>query len=351
MRPISLNIGPSEISAHVTRDLVEIAESGLLSESHRGARVKDVLLAAVAHLRSGLRIPDEYGVCFQPSATASMELVLRNCVRRQGFHVVQGAFAARFATTADEVGLQAARHELPWEATIDPRDLRIPTDAELIAITHNETSTGRAWPWEAIDAVRARHPEALLALDVTSSIGGLHMDWRRADLWFGSVQKCLGLPAGLGLVIASPRALERARAIGAARHVAGWQDLPALIEKLGTGQTPETPNVLGIALLGRQMARWDLDAVDAATRAKAAAVAAAAPDEAFFVREPDWRSLTTHCLRVDDPAACKARAEAAGFVLGSGYGALKPTCIRIATFPAVPLEKLRAALHAVTVAE
>ena len=80
------------------------------------------------------------------------------------------------------------------------------------------------------------------------------------------------------------------------------------------------------------------------TRAKADAVFAALPDEAFFVRDPAWRSLTAHTLAVPDPAAVKARALEHGFVLGSGYGPLKPTHIRLATFPSVTLAQVEQVL-------
>ncbi|MDJ0522920.1 MAG: aminotransferase class V-fold PLP-dependent enzyme [Planctomycetota bacterium] len=337
---VSLNIGPSEVAREVLDDVAALAHSGLLSQSHRGDAVKSEVKQAVANLRRALRVPDDYGICFQPSATAGMELVLRNCVRERSLHIVQGAFAKRFAQTAAQVGLHVTRLDADEQQAPAWRDLTPPDGTELIGVTHNETSTGLAWPWDQLRALRETHPEPLLAIDVTSSVGGMHMDWSLGDVWFGSVQKCLGLPSGLGFVLAGPRALAKARELGDARRVAGWQDLPALVEKLETGQTPETPNVLGIALLGRQMARWDLDAVDEATRAKAAAVARAFPDEAYYVRDPAWRSLTTHCLRVDDPAATKARAEAVGFELGSGYGPLKTACIRIATFPSVKAEQI-----------
>ena len=88
------------------------------------------------------------------------------------------------------------------------------------------------------------------------------------------------------------------------------------------------------------MARWDLDEVEGRTRAMAGAVADALPDEAFFIREPDWRSLTSHCIQVDDPAGVKARALEHGFVIGSGYGPLKQKCIRLATFPSVTVAQV-----------
>ena len=146
MKQFSLNVGPSQISDAVKRDIHEINESGLLSESHRGPVIQELLRNTVATLKSALRLPDEYFVFFQPSASAGMELVLRNCVRRASFHYVNGAFAQRFAKTATRIGLEATRYETEWEQPFVPEDARPPAEAELLAITHAETSTGRMWP-------------------------------------------------------------------------------------------------------------------------------------------------------------------------------------------------------------
>ena len=330
----TFNPGPSQIPPAVVRDIQDIAASGLLAESHRGAPVRAVVRAAVDGLRTAMRIPAEYAVVFQPSATAAMEAIVRNLVRRRALHFVNGAFAERFAVTTDETGREAVRVTGATDTPPDWRAATVPADIELIAVTHNETSTGMAWPLGEIAALRTQHAEPLLAVDVTSSFGALATDWRTADVWFGSVQKCLGLPAGLGYLIVGPRALARAAELGAQRGVAAWQDLPVLARKMETGETVETPNVLAIAVLARQMARWDLAAVEAATRHKAVLLEAAPLPWRFHVQDPAWRSVTVHNLEVPDPDAAVRRARAAGFVVGRGYGPLRATCIRVATFPA-----------------
>lgn len=329
--PVTFNPGPSEIPPETLRDLEDIARSGLLSASHRGERVRAVLKDTVAAMREAMAVPPDHGIVFQPSATAAMEMILRSCVRRRSHHFVAGAFAGRFADTADAIGLHATRTEsatsepVPWDET------DIAGDIELIALTDNETSTGQRWPTADREALARRYPDALVAVDVTSSFGAFAMDWTTADLFFGSVQKCLGCPAGLGFVIASPRAVERARE---ARGVAPWQSLEQLAERIREGATVETPNVLGIALLGRVMARWDLTAAEQRVRAHAEAVWEAPLAARFHVDNPAWRSPTVHNLAVDDPARWLRRAADAGFQLGRGYGALADTCVRIATFPA-----------------
>ncbi len=348
MSIVYLGIGPSEVSAAVRQDLADLATSGLLSESHRGPAVQNELKQTTANLRSAMGIPADYAVIFQPSATAAMELILRNTVRARSFHFVDGAFSGRFASTADQIGIGTTVHDHAWDEPLLPEEARIDDVVELISLAHNETSTGQMWPWETIRALRERHPDPLLSIDVTSTFGAVAMDWTLADFWFFSVQKCMGLPAGLGVLIASPRAVDRARELGPLRQVAGWQDLVGLAERIKVGETVETPNVLGIALLGRQLARWDLARIDADTHAKAACVAEAVSDEAYFIRDPAWRSVTAHNLQFDDVAAVKARALTAGFALGAGYGPLREKCVRLATFPTVTVDQVREALAAIT---
>lgn len=336
----TFNPGPSQLAPGVESDLSEIAASGLLSASHRSGQVKSMVMEAIAATRRALRVPEDYAVVLQPSATASMELVVRNLVRDASAHFVGGAFGERFAATAEALGVRAHRLEHAWSASPD-LDAPIPDGVELLTVTHNETSTGMLWPVEALERVRERlsrgHPDALFAVDATSSLGGVAIDFGLGDIWFASVQKALGLPAGLALVIAGPRALERAAAVGTDRRVAPWQDLPLMAAKIESGQTFETPSVLGIALLGRQMARVELGQAVARSRGLAEQVAEAGAsgrlDYDWFVEDAAWRSPTVQNLVVADPAGWSARARSAGFLLGSGYGDLKSRCIRIATFP------------------
>jgi phosphoserine aminotransferase len=347
---ISFNVGPSQLSPEVLQDIQEIGASGILMESHRGPVIRDLLTSAVEKLGVALGLPADYTVFFQPSASAAMETVLRNCVRRESFHFVNGAFAQRFAETATRTGLQAGRYETEWDQDFRPTEADVPATAELLTLTHAETSTGRMWPAEEISALRARFPGPLLAVDATSTFGALQSRWTDADVWLGSVQKCLGLPSGLGYLIVSPRILERAAQLGDERNVASWQDLLVMKARHEAGETVETPNIFGIALLEKQAPRIDLARWAAETKTKADLVRRYMGDERFYVTDPAWRSWTVHNLRTNEPEKWKQAALAAGAVLGAGYGPLKTSCVRIATFPAVSVaetEKMLRALAAV----
>jgi len=348
----SFNTGPADLAPGLAEAAAEIASSGLLSLSHRGDAVKATVAHAISETRRALGIPDDYAVVTQPSATASMELTLRNLVRSSSAHFVGGAFGKRFADSSAAIGMSAHRIEHEW--SVPPEvDAPIPDGTELLTVTHNETSTGMLWPAEELARLRARleaeAPGALLAVDATSSMGGVAIDFTSADLWFASVQKALGLPAGLALVIAGPRALERASALGAERRVAPWQDLPVMAEKMETGQTFDTPNIFGLALLGRAMEGASI--AEASHRCcelsgmVVKAVETGRLKGSWFVEDQAWRSVTVHNIEVEAPAEAIRRARRAGFVIGSGYRNLKDRCIRIATFPAHRPEHLRALLE------
>lgn len=346
--PITFNPGPSQISPAIADDLAAIARSGLLSTSHRTERVREVVRAAVEGIHRAMGVPEDYAVVFQPSATAAMDLLLSNLTTSASHHFVHGAFSERFRRTAVELGRRADVHETEWGHAVRWRESTIADDVELVAVTHNETSTGLCWPRDELAALRDHLGEdgPLRAIDVTSSFGALRMDWTVADVWFGSVQKCLGLPAGLGLVVVGPRAQDRCREL--AVSLPAWRSLPTLLDRIATHQTVETPNVLGIALLARQLARWDLPEIEEALLSRAAWLEGASLGQGYFVGDPAWRSPTVHTIRVDDPAAWRRRAVDHGMTIGGGYGPLKASTIRIANFPAhsqADLERLVGALR------
>ena len=331
---LSFNPGPSQISAAVLADIDAIVVSGLLTRSHRSAEFQEITKSAVCGLRRAMGIAEEFQIFFVPSATAAMDCVLRNVVQEESFHFVHGAFAQRFALTAEALGLRPQRLESPWAAAVPWRDAAISEHCELVAITQNETSSGLAWPQAELEAFRTRHSRPLLALDLTSSFGTQRMDFSLADLFFASVQKGLGQPAGLGILAVGPRAMARARELGKKRRVAAVQDFLVLEERMANYQTVETPNMLAVALLARQMQRWDLETIDRATREKAELLATADLPWRYYVEEPAWRSATVHNFVIEDPLRWHELARAAGMLLGLGHGHLAGSCLRVANFPA-----------------
>ena len=64
-------------------------------------------------------------------------------------------------------------------------------------------------PAENIHKVAKQYPDKLIAVDAVSSAPYGDLDYRLLDIVFFSVQKLFGLPAGLGILIVSPRAIEK----------------------------------------------------------------------------------------------------------------------------------------------
>ena len=344
---ISLLPGPSEVTEATLRKMAEIASSGILARSHRDEEFRSLCRSAVDGLRRNMRIPPGHRIVFTSSATAAMGVALRSLVGKQCHHFVHGAFGARFHAMALGLGLRATVTDADPAQALDWRQADISDSCELLALTHNETSTGSMWPATEIAELRNTWPSPLLVVDVTSSFGAMTMDWAVADLWFCSVQKCLGLPAGLGILIAGPRALAVAghlRDLSLPHRPLPMESLSEMVQRMEEWQTFETPNVLAIALLARQMEDWDLDRIEGTIREKALLLEEASPGLGAYVEAPAWRSLTVHNLRFEDPDSMRRKAEAGGFLIGKGYGRLAESCVRIANFPASTVEQYRALL-------
>ena len=205
---LSYNPGPTILSTETQTELQHLATSGLLSTSHRSVEFTQISKEAIEGLYKVMKIPKEYHIFYQPSATVAMDTILRNLVRKSSFHFIHGAFSKRFATTAEKLGIQTKYSESAWNDIPAWKEYSPSSETECVMLTQNETSTGLMWPTEVLQVIRSKVKDKLIAIDITSSFGSSIMDWSLGDAWFFSVQKCLGLPAGLGCIILSPRAFE-----------------------------------------------------------------------------------------------------------------------------------------------
>ena len=91
-------------------------------------------------------------------------------------------------------------------------------------------------------ADEAQHP-ALFLVDGVSSVGAMdfRMDEWRVDVALTGSQKALSLPTGLGIVCASPKALEASKSAKSTRGYFDWRQYLAAY-KAGT-YWPYTPSV------------------------------------------------------------------------------------------------------------
>ena len=336
----TFNPGPSAVYPAVRQYLTDAFDEGLLSAPHRSEKVTALVRQTVADFKTKLNVPQDYTVLFTGSATECWEILTQSLTPRRSFHLYNGDFGEKWFKYAQAIrpastGLRFGLDEVPDMASLP----FTPDDTDLVCITQNETSTATQLREGFILNLYNRLGGALLAVDATSSLAGLNLKYIKADVWFGSVQKCFGLPAGLGVLILSPRAVAKAKAVNDRAHYNG---LPAMLTQMLNHQTNYTPNVLGIYLLSRVLAdREPIKTVHQYLTDRAQKLydffEQATPLKPF-IHNPETRSTTVIGLH-GEPALIeeiKAKAKEAGLHLGSGYGPLKNTTVRIANFPAVP---------------
>ena len=215
---ISFYPGPSKVYLQIPEYVRDAYEQGVLSINHRSAEFVAISSRAIALVREKLDVPVDYTVFFASSSTECWEIISQSLVNQTSFHVYNGAFGEKWFQYAKKLQPKTKAYAFDLQETLAVDTLKIPDQTELIALTHNETSNGTALSHETLRAVRQRFSEPLIAVDATSSLAGVAVSVEQADIWYASVQKCFGLPAGLAVMLCSPRAIERAKQIGENDH-------------------------------------------------------------------------------------------------------------------------------------
>lgn len=335
---VSFYPGPSQLYPAVVRYMKDAYASGILSVNHRSEEFVAVSTKAVAQLKGKLNIPEAYAVYFVSSATECWEILTQSLIKKESAHVFNGAFGKKWFDYAKKLKPEIQAFPFDRETEFNPAIFDF-SAAEMICLTQNETSNGTQISNTTIHRLRQRYPDKLLAIDATSSMGGVFLDFKSADVWFTSVQKCFGLPAGMAIMICSPKAVERARQLNENSH---YNSLVFLEDMMKIGQTPYTPNVLNIYLLLRV-----LEDIPNITKINKTIISRYTKWESFFetksnhlkflIRNKAVRSHTVLAIEAIPSGInqVKSRAKEEGFLLGDGYGELKPSTLRIANFPAL----------------
>jgi aspartate aminotransferase-like enzyme len=289
-------------------------------------------------------------------ATALMEASIRNLVRERVLHLTNGAFSERWAKISEACGRKADVLAVEWGQAITPEQLRQKLQGappyEAITITHCETSTGALNPLRELLAVaRAQQPDALLLVDVVTSLAGTEV---QTDAWgidcaFAGTQKCLALPPGLCVYSVSERAMQKAKTVPGR----GWLlDFVRAAEGLAKGETLATPCVPLVFALGKQLDRIDEETLPARWQRHAAMQAATmrwcerhdfSPFVADGFRSPTVSTINASGRVVKDLIA---KGKARGFTLSNGYGKLKDLTFRVGHMGDHPVARVQALLDA-----
>lgn len=348
MNKIYFTPGPSQLFYTVDEHIKQALKLQVPSISHRGQVFKNIYEHTVSQLKTLVSLPDNYQVLFTNSATEIWERIIQNCVQEHSYHLVNGAFSDKFHQTSKLLGKNASKVEAAEGSAVNIKDISVSPEVELIGLAHNETSTGVAQPLSDIYELREKYPEPLMALDVVSSIPYAAIDYNKVDMVYFSVQKCFGLPAGLGVWLVNDRAIDKARAMESkGTNIAKYRQLIAMADEAARFQTTSTPNVLDIYLLGKvaeDMNVKGLDMIRRETDYKSAVLYHCIkehPKLECFIKDTKYLSKTTIVAKTNgSPKAFIDPLEKLGLVIGAGYGKYKDEHIRIANFPTHSKEQI-----------
>lgn len=338
---VNFTPGPSQLYFTVADHAREAFREGIPSLSHRSKSFERIAAEATGGLRQLLNIPSTHSIFFTGSATEIWERIIQNLVEEKSFHLVNGSFSNRFYEIALQLNKRPAKLEARDGQGFEP-SLTIPSDTELIAVTHNETSAGVSLPLETIYKLKEQNPHALIAVDAVSSLPYPDFDFTKLDSVFFSVQKGFGLPAGLGVWIVNEKCIAKAEhLLSKGISIGSYHTIPALKAMADKHQTPETPNVIGIYLLSKvvnDFLRRGIELIRRETEYKAAILYQALeqnPLLSAFVQDKKFQSKTVivaHCESHTERLTSFLQSR--GLYPGDGYGPFKKTQLRFANFPA-----------------
>ena len=281
------------------------------------------------------------------SGTGFMEMAVRNGVRQRALSIVNGAFSDRFAKLVTACGKECVRLEVPLGVAVEPDHLRAALKKEkvdAVTLVHSETSTGVLQDVAALAAVAREFDDVFVLVDAVTSMCGSPVEpdaWGLDFVLTGS-QKAFALPPGLAFGVASPRMLERAKALPD-RGI--YLDLIAYDTAIRKRQTPYTPALSLMYALEAQLCRigdaggierrWERhNAMRERVERWVAKEAGARLGLSYLPRE-GRRSWTVSCLKLPEGgkalggAVAKAMDAKFGYTIGAGYGNLKDATIRI----------------------
>jgi phosphoserine aminotransferase len=335
--------GPSKVRPEAVAALYARA-SDYLGTSHRQAGVREV----VARLKTGLAdlfsLPDGYEVLLGVGgATCFWDAMACGLIHERSRHFVFGEFSAKCAAAVRLAPHLSAPDVVESSPGTHPR-LETSQDADLYALTHNETSTGVAMPVE-------RPPgDAVVAVDATSAAGGISVNPRDFDVYYFSPQKCFASDGGLWLALASPAALERIERISSSnRYIPPSLNLAIARANSRNDQTYNTPGLASLFLMLEQL-EWMLDSGGlewATARAgRSSDILYGWAERSWFaqpfVEDPSQRSpvvVTIDFSDAVDAAAVASTLRANGIVDTEPYRKLGRNQLRIGTYPAIePLD-------------
>ncbi|MCL4144818.1 UNVERIFIED_CONTAM: hypothetical protein GTU68_042273 [Idotea baltica] len=287
-------------------ELTKLADAPL-GRSHRAAIGKAKLKAAIEETRDILGIPADYKIGIVPASdTGAFEMAMWNLLGERPVEMLAWeSFGSGWVTdVVKQLKLDATVKTADYGEIVDLAGVDFDKD---VCFTWNGTTSGVRVPnGDVIPADRT----GLTLCDATSAAFAMDLPWDKLDVTTFSWQKVLGGEAAHGMLILSPRAVERLES-----YTPTWP-LPKifrltkggkLIDGIFTGATINTPSMLCVEdyLLALDWARsvGGLNGMIARADANTATITdfVAAHDWIEFLAvDPATRSNTSVCLKFAD---------------------------------------------------
>lgn len=330
----SFQPGPSQLYPNIPSLIQSALQEGVLSRYHRDLVWRELFAQAQKALADFLELPSDWLIVFISSATEAWQILVDATQDLHSLHITQGAFGERWYALQKIANPTAQAATWDWRLNEAQLSL-LPPRVDYLAVVHTETSIGAYFPF--LSELRMQYPEAWLAVDATSSMGGVRLPWGEVDIAFASVQKCLGLPPGLGILALSPEAVSYFGKGERHRH----NSLSYLIQKALNHEPPYTPNLLNIYLLARSLPeRPPLSEIEERLVFRQRWLYQALLQKGYkpLIPEP-YQAITVLSVRPPEPVQTRSLVSSLrekGFYVGEGYGSEKESFFRIANFPALP---------------
>ena len=305
-RPANPRFSSGPCAKPPTWKLSDLADAPL-GRSHRAAEGKAKLAQAIDMTRDILGVPDDYRIGIVPASdTGAFEMAMWSLLGERPVQMVAWeSFGAGWVTdVVKQLKIEATTHIADYGHIVDMAALDYDQD---VCFTWNGTTSGvRMTDGDMIPTNRA----GLTLCDATSAAFAQDLPWDKLDVTTFSWQKVMGGEAAHGMLILSPRAVERLE-----NYTPAWP-LPKifrltkggkLIEGIFRGETINTPSMLAVedylTALKWAQAIGGLDALKMRADANARAIW-------NFSAAHDWidnlavdkatRSNTSVCLKFTD---------------------------------------------------
>ena len=183
----------------------DVLKDAALGRSHRAKPGKAKLKEAIERTRAVLGVPDTHGIAIVPASdTGAVEMAMWSMLGARPVDIFAWeSFGEEWVVDARQLKLDARIFTAPYGALPDLREARREAD---IIFTQNGTTSGvkiSGFDWIAGDR------EGITINDATSAVFAQPVDWDKCDVVTFSWQKVLGGEAAHGMLILSPRAIER----------------------------------------------------------------------------------------------------------------------------------------------